>query len=163
MHRNLTQKYHFLHRKLTRLMLHRSLKKLLFPMLETGHFHVAKVGSIQHANQQPGLKLLPIAAIGPPSTLGSAITGVLASSSESSIELNTGELPTRYCYRTVHSRCLLEIEVVQTPRSQIIASNNCGAGRHSHRRRLCITPTSLPDPRPLNAYTGEASASPCDQ
>lgn len=36
---------------LTRLLLHSSLKILLFAWLETGHFQVAKVGSIQHANQ----------------------------------------------------------------------------------------------------------------
>jgi hypothetical protein len=38
----------------------------------------------------PSLELLPIAAIGSPSTLGSALTGVSASSSESSVELNLG-------------------------------------------------------------------------
>ncbi len=41
-----------LHRNLTHLRIPRSLKKLLFALLETGHFHIAKAGSIQRANQQ---------------------------------------------------------------------------------------------------------------
>lgn len=42
----------FLHRKLTHLLLPRYLKRLLFALLGTGHFLVAKVGSIRRANQQ---------------------------------------------------------------------------------------------------------------
>jgi hypothetical protein len=43
---------HSLHRKLTHLLLPRSLKGLLFAVLGTGHFQVANAGSIQRANQQ---------------------------------------------------------------------------------------------------------------
>ena len=39
---------------MTHLRLPRSLKKLLIALLETGHFQIAKAGSIQRANQHGG-------------------------------------------------------------------------------------------------------------
>jgi hypothetical protein len=52
-----TKNGHLMHRKLTRLLLARSLKRLLFALLDTAHFQAAKVGSIQHANQHQLLQI----------------------------------------------------------------------------------------------------------
>ena len=52
-----TKNDNFLDRKLTRLLLPRPLKRMLFALLEMGYFQIAKAGSILRADRQRSFEI----------------------------------------------------------------------------------------------------------